>query len=180
MTVVSGKRNYNYPKPGSRSSSDSESLHLGSDTESLPGEPCQSQIHRPTALRLFHIEEVATIKKTSGKKKRLRYQNTRCVLQTLNEEDGNDAFVIMENCKSPFARLLEDADALDYWNSFVEKSEEEQTEMLQVFSERFRSSCKHGKLSSRLRRTIKINSLDTVKRLEDELIEFFKATPHDV
>lgn len=96
----------------------------------------------------------------------------------------------MESYKSPFARLLEDPDALEYWNDFVEKSEEEQMKIVTAFSEKFYDNDtqtedktnRHGRLSSRIRRTIKIKknlSLETVKSLEDDLIQFFKATPHD-
>lgn len=112
-----------------------------------------------------------------------------CVLQTLNEEDENDNIVIMESYRGPFARLLEDPNALEYWNDFIEKSEEEQMKIVTAFSEKFNDNDvqnihknnRHGKLSSRIRRTIKIKknlSLEAVKRLEDDLIEFFKTTPH--
>ncbi|KAJ8923724.1 hypothetical protein NQ315_010305 [Exocentrus adspersus] len=193
MTVISGKQNYNYPKPNSGASSDTESLHLGSDTESVHGESGagHSRVYRPPPVRVSHVEELVNIKKSSGKKKLRRYQN-RCVLHTLNEEDENEnVFVIMEDYKGPFARLLEDPDALEYWNTFIEKSEEEQTEIVKAFSEKFckdnlenvEKSYKHGRLSARIRRTIKIKknlSLETIKGFEDELIEFFKATPQDI
>ncbi|KAJ8926907.1 hypothetical protein NQ314_020759 [Rhamnusium bicolor] len=197
MTVIRGKQNYNYPKPNSAVGSDTESLNLGSvpasDTESLNDEPhSTNQLRRPRPIKASHMEELVNVKKSSGKKKLRRYQN-RCVLQTLNEEDENEnVFIIMESYKGPFARLLEDKNALEYWNSFIEKSEEEQAKIVRAFSEKYnnhlqgntnKADAQHGRLSSRIRRTIKIRknlSLETVKGFEDELIEFFKATPMEI
>uniref|UniRef100_V5I960 R3H domain-containing protein 4 n=2 Tax=Anoplophora glabripennis TaxID=217634 RepID=V5I960_ANOGL len=96
----------------------------------------------------------------------------------------------MESYKSPFARLLEDSNALEYWNTFIEKSEEEQLKIIRAFSDKFcdnnlqsvHKSNKHGRLSSRIRHTIKIKknlSLEVVKGLEEDLIKFFKTTPQN-
>lgn len=98
----------------------------------------------------------------------------------------------MESYKSPFARLLEDNDALKYWNDFIERSEVEQSEIIRSISEEYdlitadnntTQPEKPGRISARIRRTIKIRknlSLEIVKNSEDELIAFFKATPGDI
>ncbi|KAJ8950272.1 hypothetical protein NQ318_021127 [Aromia moschata] len=82
MTVIRDKQNYNYPKPNS-TTSDTESLHLGSvsasDTESLNEEPGTTNrlgIFRPPPAKVSHVEELMNIKKSSGKKKIRRYQNS--------------------------------------------------------------------------------------------------------
>ncbi|VEN41845.1 unnamed protein product [Callosobruchus maculatus] len=198
MTVIKDKQSYNYPKPNSNVNSDTESLHLGSvsasDAESLHDEPIgQRRVHtifRPPAVRAANLEEHIHIKRNCGKKKLRRYEN-RCTLQTLNEEDENDGFiVIMESYKSPFSRLLEDKQALEYWNDFIDKPEEEQYRIIKNFNDQYHENeelkekiDKPGHISSRIRRIIKIRrnlSLEVVKMCEEDLITFFKTTPNDV
>lgn len=115
-----------------------------------------------------------------------------CVLQTLNEEDEELDLGILEDYRSPFTRLFEDEDAMACWHDFIEKSEEEQAKIMKAFSKRY-CGClsnddtfelgKPGRISSRLRRTIKIRknlSLEIVKVCEEDLITFFKTTPSEV
>ncbi|KAJ8986232.1 hypothetical protein NQ317_009938 [Molorchus minor] len=172
MTVIRDKQSYNYPKPNSTTASDTESLHLGSasasDTESLNDEPHSTNgigVFRPRPAKLSHVEEFINIKKSSGKKKIRRYQD-RCLLQTLNEEDETGMTILMEPYKGPFARLLEDMNALDFWNTFIEKSQEEQTLIIKEFSEKY----SHAQRAE----------LKAVKDFEDDLIDFFKATPTEI
>ncbi|XP_044256792.1 R3H domain-containing protein 4-like [Tribolium madens] len=194
MTVTKGKRIYSFPV-GSGNNSDVETLHLGSasasDTESLNNEPVSRS--RPFIPPLFKgtREELGNLKKNSGRKKLRRYQN-RCLLQTLAEEEGDDEsfVVIMEPYTSPFAKLLQDDDALQFWNAFVDKSEEEQAQVVAAFSQQNSKKDKDvqkgkpsARISPKIKRTIKIKknlSLEQVKKSEDDLIAFFKSTPSQV
>lgn len=198
MTVIKGNKSY-FIRPGSAQASDTESLHLGSasasDTESLNNEA----VARPRAFQALPLkpvlgEEQMHLKKASGKKKLRRYQN-RCILQTLQEEDESEStvIIIMESFKGPFARLLEDSKAMEFWNNFIEKSEEEQANIITAFSNkcnRTKIECNQSftdqrlpKISSRVKRTFKTKknlSMETVKGCEDNMLEFFTSTPHDV
>lgn len=197
MTVIKRvQQNYNYPN--STNASDTESLHLGSattsDAESVNNEPIlpNRRPFRPPPVRPNQIEDLVHIRKHSGKKKTRRYFNS-CDLVTLKEEDEEDDVTIMEPYKSPFTRLLEDNDALEYWHKFIQKSEEEQKKIVQSFSEKYtqnqdnesptKSEKPFARISAKIRRTIKIRknlSLESVKSCEDDLIHFFKATPNEV
>ncbi|XP_057653748.1 R3H domain-containing protein 4-like [Diorhabda carinulata] len=205
MTVIKDKQNYKYPRPGSTDGSDIETLELGdvsdNDTENN-NEPVQNmetnnngqvpiriRIHRPKIIKPSQVEEVVRLKSNSGKKKLRRYQN-RCILQTLSEEEENENMVvIMESHKGPFARLLDNKDALEYWQEFVEKSEEEQSELIRALTAKYHNEtvverCQSespGRISSRIR-TFKIKknlSLEIVQVCEEDLIQFFKAKPED-
>ncbi|EFA11236.1 R3H domain-containing protein 4 [Tribolium castaneum] len=193
MTVTKGKRNYSFPV-GSGNNSDVESLHLGSasasDTESNNEPASQSRPLMPPVFKGTR-EELGNLKKNSGRKKLRRYQN-RCLLQTLAEEEEDDGslVVIMEPYASPFAKLLQDDDALQFWNAFVDKSEEEQARVVAAFSQKQSKSDKtaqrekpSARISHKIKRTIKIRknlSLEQVKQSEDDLIAFFKSTPSQV
>lgn len=205
MTVIKDKQNYRYPRPGSTDGSDIDTLHLenvsDSDTENIDNErntesnnnepiPIRIRINRPKVIKASQVEEVTRLKNNSGKKKLRRYQN-RCTLQTLSEEEENgNMVVIMESHKGPFARLLDNKDALEYWQEFVEKSEEEQSELIRALTEKYHNetvvercqSDSPGRISSRIRRTFKIKknlSLEIVQVCEEDLIQFFKAKPED-
>lgn len=113
------------------------------------------------------------------------------MLQTLNEDDEDNEFiVVMEPYKTPFSRLLENKAAMECWQNFIEKSEKEQREIIQNFSNSVQDTKndiiekeKPGKISSRIKRTFKIRknlSLEIVKGCEEDLIEFFKNTPKDI
>lgn len=96
----------------------------------------------------------------------------------------------MEPYKTPFTRLLEDSDAMDYWQEFIRKSEKEQNEIIQAFSisvqdikDEVTDKKRPGKISSRIKRTFKIKknlSLEYVKNSEEDLIAFFNNTPCDI
>lgn len=116
-------------------------------------------------------------------------------MQTLLEEDDSEStlVVIVDPYKSPFARLLEDLDAMKFWNDFVEKSEEEQTNIINAFSEHCHTAKvpvdqegegQHiGRVSSRVKRTFKTKknlSVESVKTCEDNLLNFFNVTPKDI
>ncbi|XP_072396401.1 R3H domain-containing protein 4-like [Diabrotica undecimpunctata] len=197
MTVIKEKQNYKYPSPNSAAASDTESLHLGSvsasDTESVIEEPLQHRIRivKPKVIKPSQVEELVNLKKNSGRKKLRRYQN-RCILQTLSEEDeeNENMVVIMEKYKGPFARLLGDKEAFEYWQQFIEKSESEQFEILQALTEKYPNETvvenfktdSPGKISSRIRRTFKIRknlSLEIVQMCEEDLLKFFKTRPDD-
>lgn len=113
------------------------------------------------------------------------------MLQTLSEDDEeNDFIVVMEPYKTPFTRLLENKAAMECWQNFIEKSEKEQKEIIQNFSNSVQDGkyCnsekeKPGKISSRIKRTFKIRknlSLEIVKFCEEDLINFFQNTPSDI
>jgi len=190
MTVIKGKQTYSFPTSGNNS--DVESLNLGSasasDTESINNEPnTTSRPFVPAALKSSHSEELILLKKCSGRKKLRRFQN-RCLLQTLAEEEEDEGalVVIMEPYKSPFTKLLEDDNALEFWNVFVDKSEEEQAKVIEAFSyshsEKIQPAKEKslGRISHKIKRSIKVRknlSLEQVKKSEDDLISFFKATP---
>ncbi|CAG9853963.1 unnamed protein product [Phyllotreta striolata] len=196
MTVIKEKPNYKYPSPNSASASDTESLHLGSlsasDAESADDEsvPNRIRIIRPKLVKISQVEEHINVKRNSGKKKLRRYQN-RCSLQTLSEEDeAENMVVIMDTYKGPFERLLDDKAAFDYWQKFIEKPEEEQNEIIEALSEKYPNETEveniktdvPGRISSRIKRTFKIKknlSLKIVQVCENDLIEFFKATPEE-
>ena len=110
-------------------------------------------------------------------------------MQTLAEEEENDALVvIMEPYDSPFSKLLQDEDALQFWNAFIDKSEEEQAQVIADFSDKKQKDIVQkdkpfARISSKIKRTIKIKknlSLEQVKESEDDLIAFFKVTPSQV
>lgn len=110
------------------------------------------------------------------------------------EEEENDGslVIVMEVYKSPFAKLLEDHNALEFWNVFIDKSEEEQALVLEAFSKKsFPKKTENvdnkeklsARISSKVKHTIKVKknlSLESVKKAEDSLIDFFKNTPDDV
>ncbi|RZB38809.1 R3H domain-containing protein 4 [Asbolus verrucosus] len=185
MTVTKGKQNYSFPI-NSGNNSDVESLHLGntsaSDTESLNNEPIRTtQPFAPPILKNIKSEELVSLKKNSG-----------CMLTTLTEENEDEGalIVIMEPYESPFTKLLQDDDALQFWNMFIDKSEEEQARVIQAFSKK-KTDYKNttlkerpsSRISSKIKRTIKIEknlSLEQVKKSEDDLIDFFKTTPNQI
>lgn len=98
----------------------------------------------------------------------------------------------MESYKSPFARLLANENALQFWNTFVEKTEEEQHHIIAAISDLNTttlcdSSDKNvepfAKISSKIRRTIKVRknlALNIVQTVEKELLDFFTHTPDDI
>ncbi|XP_060516236.1 uncharacterized protein LOC132695787 [Cylas formicarius] len=190
MTVIRGNKNYNFSKPcSSTTASDTESLHLdsasASDAESYIEPNSSNRIYRPLSVRSGFEDDAVHLKKASGKKKLRRFEN-RCQLHTLSEDDEDNAMVVMEYYKSPFARLLEDADAMKYWNMFVEKTEEEQENIINVFSKQCNKSggtqilneISTGKISTRFKRSLKIRkklSIDAIKCCEDNLLMFFNS-----
>lgn len=93
----------------------------------------------------------------------------------------------MEPYKTPFARLLENSAALEYWQNFIEKSEKQQKEIIEAFSKSVQNNnkdiTKPGRISSRIKKTFKIRknlSIDSIKGCEDDLILFFKSTPSGI
>lgn len=116
-----------------------------------------------------------------------------CTLKTLSEEDEEDLEcpTLVEGYKSPFTRLLEDNDALDFWNSFVEKSEEEQSAIINSMMRKTNADIDDGtprkrepfaRISSKIKRTMKIRknlAKDVLDKFEKEVVEFFKATPEN-
>ncbi|XP_066247200.1 R3H domain-containing protein 4-like [Euwallacea similis] len=200
MTVIKGNNKSYFTRPGSGQVSDSESLHLGSasasDTESLSNESvAPSRLFRTLPSKSNQSEEPVNLKRSSGKRKVRRYQN-RCLLQTLlEEEDENTLVVIVNPYKSPFARLLEDASAMKYWNNFIEKSDQEQADIINAFSQQYHKEKSKsdiviqdnkpplGKVSSLVKRTLKNKknlSMESVQNCEIEMLEFFKTSPQDV
>ncbi|XP_030756271.1 R3H domain-containing protein 4-like [Sitophilus oryzae] len=194
MTVIKGQKTY-FIKPGSTQGSDTESLHLSSapasDTESLNNE----NIERPVRTHPFKYlltEEPTLYKKSFGRRKLRRYQN-RCVLQTLQEEDDSASVIVFESNKSPLTRLLEDDIAIEFWNKFIEKSEEEQENILNSLSVKTELKSKisdngnnneiRGWISSKTKRTFKLKknlSLEAIKNYEDDMLKFFLNSPFDV
>ncbi|XP_066158059.1 R3H domain-containing protein 4-like [Euwallacea fornicatus] len=199
MTVIKGNNKSYFTRPGSAQVSDSESLHLGSasasDAESLSNEPVgPSRLFHTLVPKTNQSEEPVNLKRSSGKRKVRRYQN-RCLLQTLLEEEDESSLVIINSHKSPFARLLEDTSAMKYWNNFIEKSDQEQADIINAFSQQYHKEKSKsdiviqnnkpplGRVSSLVKRTLKTKknlSMESVQNCEIEMLEFFEASPQDV
>lgn len=112
------------------------------------------------------------------------------------QEDPHEdkLIVIVDPYKSPFARLLEDSNAMKFWNEFTAKSEEEQSCIICAFSQRQKNpptdegapnniDAHVGRISSKVKRSIKTKknlSIEAVKNSELELLEFFKSEPQNV
>ncbi|KAL1493306.1 hypothetical protein ABEB36_011385 [Hypothenemus hampei] len=197
MTVIKGNKSY-VVRPGSAQASDTESLHLesapASDVESINNEPLTTRYlpNRSGLVRPVQVDDTLHLKKSSGKRKTRRYMN-RCLLHTLKEEDDQESslIVIVDPYKSPFARLLEDTEALKFWNDFVEKSENEQALIINAFYEKCQKQpptyCNEekslGRVSSRIKRTFKTKknlSIESVRDYELELLDFFNSNPQSV
>ncbi|KAL3290212.1 hypothetical protein HHI36_023571 [Cryptolaemus montrouzieri] len=196
MTVIS-KTQKKCEFPNSNANSDTESLHLGSaatsDAESVHNEPSQNirliRNRRYIPQPFIKFEENPVFHKHGGKRKLRRYQNCT-ILQTLSEEENDEIFDIFESIKSPLSKLFEDPVALECWNQFIDKSEEEQKQIIKDLDlkdklhecESSKSDKPYLRISSKIRRTLKIRrnlSVETVKLFEDDVIGFFNHFPQD-
>lgn len=115
-----------------------------------------------------------------------------CVLQTLAEEDEVEEIpTLLESYRSPFARLLEDENALEFWNDFIEKSQNEQAVIMESLGQkqdkRESAVAKPGspfaKISAKIKRTLKIRkklAKEMLAGLEKDMINFFKDSPDGI
>lgn len=115
-----------------------------------------------------------------------------CILQTLAEEDESEEVpCLLEPFKSPFARLLDDKNALEFWNDFIEKSQEEQTVIMESLGQNQKKE-NHAKakavspftrISAKIKRTLRMkNKLakEMLTGMEKDMLDFFKDTPDGV
>uniref|UniRef100_A0A1Y1L998 R3H-associated N-terminal domain-containing protein n=1 Tax=Photinus pyralis TaxID=7054 RepID=A0A1Y1L998_PHOPY len=187
MTVTKGRRpSYIFPK--SNQTSGSESLHIAtpsttdvdSDTEAAPRRfPLKNG-----ACTIF--ETIYVDRKNVGRRKqRMLFNHLRIVDE---EVEDSDYFQLMEDYKTPFARVLGDADALRQWNEFIELPEEEQRQLTELVPniQPIQSGKRDNlrpKLSSRIKRAIKIKkdlSLDMVQTIENGLVDYFLCSPEGI
>ncbi|XP_044764992.1 R3H domain-containing protein 4-like [Coccinella septempunctata] len=193
MTVLD-KLKKKYAFPTTVSDSDNElqlDLDNSTDGETFVEEsPPSTSRYIPTRFKhrkVVTADDTPAFRKHGGKRRLRRYQNC-ALLQTLSEEDfeGNNTSDIFESKKTPLSKLIEDPMALQYWNEFIDKSEEEQKQIIGNFKSDVRDIYKTEKpflrISSKIRRTLKIKrnlSVDTVKLFEFDIIQFFKKSPQE-
>lgn len=136
------------------------------------------------------LQEHLLTNKHPGRRKYRRYQN-RVILMTLYE-DEEDTVTVYETTKTPLTRLIEDSKALEYWNEFIKKSEEEQNEIISSATNNkekniSNNNCQDNQhpitqLSSKIKRFLKIKRnlpLELVKSFEEEIVKFFNVTPFE-
>ncbi|KAF5287232.1 hypothetical protein FQR65_LT12276 [Abscondita terminalis] len=187
MTVTKG-RQQKYVHPDSSNPSDTESLHLPSASNSDVESENNFVINRHTeVLYMPTPRDFYYIRKSAGRRKQRRFIN-RTELQVLSEEDDEDGIIkLMDDYKSPFARILEDEHKFQKWNDFINMTEEDQKAMLDfVPNGRVHSSIKNKappKISSRIKHAMKLKkklSTQMVEKLENEVIKFFQYCPEGV
>lgn len=115
---------------------------------------------------------------------------SECVLQTLVEEDEvEETPRLLEPYKGPFTRLLEDENALEFWNDFIEKSQDEQVVIMESLGQKHKKSkdakvvLPFARISAKIKRTLKIRNKLAIKLLagiEKDMIDFFKNSPDGV
>ncbi|KAF2884587.1 hypothetical protein ILUMI_21590 [Ignelater luminosus] len=195
MTVISRKQQ-NYDYPNSNNGSDTESLHLQSappsDTESVHSEPIEP-LPIPLTCRAIRVpvyEEFGCLKRNSGKRKQRRFKN-RSDLQTLSEEDEDDAHLVklVDDYKGPFARLLENKSALQFWNEFTALPEEDQAKLTESVPKQavpqnvIKPDDPMLRISSKIKRAMKIKKhlpMELIEKIEEDLINYFTIDPQGV
>lgn len=115
-----------------------------------------------------------------------------CILQTLVEEDELEEVPrLIEPYKSPFMRLLEDQNALEFWNDFIEKSQDEQAVIMESLGQKEEKCLKNegktispfARISGKIKRTLKIrnkHAKELLGGMEGDMISFFCETPDGV
>lgn len=186
MTVTKGRRpTYIFPK--SNQTSGSESLHIATPMTDVDSDTEATPRRFPLKNGTCTIFETICIdrKNVGRRKQRMLFNHLRIVDE---EVEDSDYFQLMEDYKTPFARVLGDADALRQWNEFIELPEEEQqqfTEILPKIQPIQSGKCDNlrPKLSSRIKRAIKIKkdlSLDMVQTTENGLVDYFLCSPEGI
>ncbi|KAK5639474.1 hypothetical protein RI129_011966 [Pyrocoelia pectoralis] len=187
MTVTKGRRP-TYVYPNSHQASGTESLHLATPTTTDVDSESESIPHLPATGRCTIFEPFWCNRKNLGRRKqRILFNHLRIV----NEEvDNSDYIQLMETYKTPFARVLEDKNALSQWNEFIELPEEQQqqlTEPVPKIQQHTQSEDKSDnlrpKLSSRIKRAIKVKknlSMEMVQTLENDVINYFISSPEGI
>ncbi|KAK4872061.1 hypothetical protein RN001_016185 [Aquatica leii] len=183
MTVTKGRRQA-YVYPDSNNASDTETLHLPSTSNSDVESERNFVVNRVATV--VCLTDFCYIKKNAGRRKQRRFNN-RTELQVLSEEEETEHGIkLMEDYKSPFARVLENESNLRRWNEFINLSEEEQRTLLEFVPEEIRSyvTNKHTpRISSRIKRAMKVKknlSMDMVEKLENEVVNYFLCSPEGV
>ncbi|KAK9890257.1 hypothetical protein WA026_010367 [Henosepilachna vigintioctopunctata] len=183
MTVIVFQRK-ECGHPDSNESSDTDSLNLSvPDTRTVHNVSTQNTRQRH---RNFILDELPKLSKHSGRRKSRRFNN-QLILQTLSKEQDAEN-IIFESIKSPLSKMMSDTGALEYWNQFIEKSEEEQKKIIgNVNPKEECTNCKSSKaitpmlrISAKIRKILKIRkklSSGTVKSLEDDVVQFFIESP---
>lgn len=113
-------------------------------------------------------------------------------MQTLCEEDyeNNVTLDLFEAKKTPLSKLIEDPASLQYWNEFIDKSEEEQKAVIEDYEfntepkrvDLYKTEKPYLRISSKIRRTLRIKknlSVQNVKLFEDDIIHFFEQSPKE-
>lgn len=115
-------------------------------------------------------------------------------MQTLAEEDEPELVVpnLIEPYKGPFTRLLEDDKALEFWNDFIEQSQEQQSLIMESLTQKPLKEVPNGELkqtppferiSSKIKRTIKVRknlAKELLKTSEKAMIDFFNDSPENL
>lgn len=189
MTVTKGRRpTYVYPNPNSDQTSGADSLHLATPTTTDVDSESES-IHLPVTGRCTIFEPLWCNRKNLGRRKqRMLFNHLRIVSEEVDDVDSN-YIQLMENYKTPFARLLNDNNALSQWYEFIELPEEQQQQLTESVPkiEHTQSEDKRDnhqkKLSSRIKRAIKVKknlSMQMVQTLENDLINYFICSPEGI
>lgn len=116
------------------------------------------------------------------------------MLQTLAEEDDEESVppTLIEPYKGPFTRLLEDNNALEFWNDFIEKSQEQQSIIIESLTRKPLKDVPNGepkvlspfeRISAKIKRTLKVRKnlpKELLKTSEKAMVDFFNATPDNL
>lgn len=99
---------------------------------------------------------------------------------------------LLEPYKSPFTRLLEDRNALEFWNAFIEKSEDEQGMIMNNLCHKqgkcfdnmtTKTTSPFTRISAKIKRILKVrNKLasEMLKGMEKDMIDFFNDSPDGI
>lgn len=137
---------------------------------------------RNRTYRVVIIEDSSSPSSNSGKRKVRRYANAKTLeIYLKDDEEGDDN--LLEYYKGPFARLMDiTEEPLEYMDEICSQLEQEKVATKNKEEKRTNASA-YMRISNKIRRTIKIKKnfpLNLMKELENEILDFFKATPLEI